>query len=352
MFSWSKNDSTVPVQPMNENGQLATLAEISSKVGLPEALEAMKAQRDARTPTRAKLRLVEAAQAIREEPEELRTAMFMAKFLIQCTLPHSDPGDVPIWQRTNNDYTLAIQPGWDFQNNCSMGYPYGTLPRLLLIFLITQAKRTGCRRVELGNSLTEFLRKLDLEPRSRHKKHSDAVRIKDATRRLFSANIMFYKRLSSTVFDGERLKKSNVSEEHNLLWDNRHEDQAVLWGSWIELGPTFFAAIMESAVPCNTRAIRELRRSPLALDLYMLCNWLGANLEERGRKEHFMQWNWLAEQLGSCYKNVDDLKRKIKKEMRKVKLAHPELRWSYDNKRGGIIVRPSPPAIPKRRAIA
>jgi hypothetical protein len=57
---------------------------------------------------------------------------YMAKELVLCTLPHSDPGDVPGWSRTNGKFTLGIQPGYDHKHKRSFVYPYGSIPRLLL----------------------------------------------------------------------------------------------------------------------------------------------------------------------------------------------------------------------------
>lgn len=338
---------------MSPNSDLTPLSQTITSTALQQVVENIQVARSESSSTRAKLRLVQASQAIREQDPETRPILFLSAFLIQCTLPHSDPGDVPIWTRTNNEYTLAIQPGWDFQNNRSLGLPWGRLPRLLLIWMVTEAKRTGCRRLELGNSLTEFLRKLKLDAR-RGDKHSNKVRIKEAARRLFGCNIIFYKRLGNGAFSGESLKESKVAPERQLCWDVSPDDQAILWGSWIELGHDFFAAIMKSVVPFNEDAIRELR-SPLALDLYLLCNWVAANLPE-GKKEHFLTWGMLEKQMGGDYADQSNLKKKIQKAIRQVRLVHPDLkvacgtRWIGKTQQGGLIVKPSAPAILRRSA--
>jgi len=52
------------------------------------------------------------------------------------------------------------------------------------------------------------------------------------------------------------------------LWWHPHPDQAALWESWIQLGEKFYSAVIASPVPVDMRALRALKRSPLALDLY------------------------------------------------------------------------------------
>src|ERR1035438_470732 len=141
------------------------------------------------TPTRARLELIEAAATIREEPDAAERA-FMARQLVQCTLPHSNPGNVPLWKRSSGNTTLAIQPGIDIDTEKSIGYPYGTIPRLLLFWMVTEAVQTKTRRLVLGRSLAEFMRAVGLDP-SRGGKRSDHRRLKDQMRRLFKCHISF-----------------------------------------------------------------------------------------------------------------------------------------------------------------
>lgn len=58
--------------------------------------------------TRHKRQILDAATVIRERWPNASDLAFMAKHLVQVTLPHRDPGDVPFWSRTNGDLTLVI----------------------------------------------------------------------------------------------------------------------------------------------------------------------------------------------------------------------------------------------------
>src|SRR4051812_46495442 len=75
---------------------------------------------------------------------------YMARDLVQATLPHAEPkGSPPEWCRHNGGLTLAIRPGFKTDRatgkRVSTGYPYGTIPRLLLLWITTEARRTGSR---------------------------------------------------------------------------------------------------------------------------------------------------------------------------------------------------------------
>src|SRR3954469_16440818 len=147
-----------------------------------------------KAPPLALLRIIKAGGEIRTNPEpDPADIAFMARQLVQATLPHSDPGKVEAWTRTNGNLSLTIRPGWDHTNRRSYGYPYGTIPRLLLFWITTEALRTGDRRLYLGSSLAAFMRELGLDPDngSTGAKRSDARRLKDQMMRLFQATISF-----------------------------------------------------------------------------------------------------------------------------------------------------------------
>src|SRR5271170_4656959 len=143
--------------------------------GLPLAKEAKKRARQQPVGV-VKERLLVAAETIRQEPSEAERA-FMARQLVQCTLPHRDPGDVPVWTRRNGKATLGLVPGMNIETGKSYGYPYGTLPRLVLFWITTEAVRTRKRRLELAHTLADFMRELDLDPTHGGKK-SDAYRLR------------------------------------------------------------------------------------------------------------------------------------------------------------------------------
>ena len=75
---------------------------------------------------RQHLQAVEAVQ-IYTTPPTLHDVVFLARELILCTLPHSDPRDVLSWSRKNGDLTLSIKAGVNEETGKSYGLPYGCL---------------------------------------------------------------------------------------------------------------------------------------------------------------------------------------------------------------------------------
>ena len=309
-----------------------------------------------KAPKPSHMKIVKAGAEIRSNPEPApEDIAFMARQLVQATLPHSAPkGNPPEWSRQNGNLTLAIRPGYTTdlktRKRVCLGYPYGTIPRLLLFWITTEALRTGNHRIQLGTSLTAFMRELELDPSngSAGAKRSDARRLRDQMERLFRATITIEK-------VDERSKKwgdMNVAPKGELWWDFHNPDQTGLFNSWIELNPDLFRAIMDAPVPVDMRALRNLKRSPLALDLYAFICYR-AYIATQSGKSQFITWEHLMGQLGTDYTHVNNFRTKAKGAIRKIKTVFPGL--TLGPKRGGIEILPGasavPPRSPRRKAL-
>ena len=66
---------------------------------------------------------------------------------------------------------------------------------------------------------------------------------------------------------------TEVAPKSELWWDPKHPEQGALWGSYIVLREDFFEALVAFPVPVDMRLLRALKRSPLALDLYVCVTW-------------------------------------------------------------------------------
>lgn len=297
------------------------------------------------TLTRAQSKILDASEIIFAEPASDRDAAYLARQLVQATLPHTDPGDVPAWSRTNGNLTLTIQPGWDSKEKRSTGYPYGIIPRLLLFWMTTEALRTKSRFLELGPSLSKFMAALGLDP-SRGGKRSDSARLKEQMLRLFRARITFEATVTQHGRTGDARRDMLVTEKSVLWWDTDETDQPPKWGSSIELSEKFYQAIIASAVPADIRAIKALRRSPLALDLYVWLTYEAWRVQ-RNKKARFVSWELLHAQFGAEYGRTTDFQQAARKALMKIKPVFPDL--VLGRKRGGIEILPgSSPAIPPR----
>ena len=144
----------------------------------------------------------------------------------------------------------------------NVGLPYGSIPRLLMAWITTEAVRTKQQELILGSSLSEFMKQLDLMPTGG--RWGSITRLKQQMQRLFTASI------SCAYNDQSRAAGINmqVAEEYNLWWEPKQPEQATLWESTITLNKRFFDEITTSPIPLDMDALKALKRSPMALDIY------------------------------------------------------------------------------------
>jgi hypothetical protein len=303
-----------------------------------------------RSLTRTQSRILDAAEAILQDPHVSdQDRAFIARQIVQVTLPHADPGDVPVWKRSNGHLTLSIRPGWDHQNNRNRGYPYGTLPRLLLFWMTTEAVRTGSRRLELGPTLAAFMRELNLDP-GRGGVRSDAFRLREQMQRLFRATISFEQTQQDGGQNVQRWMDMQIAPQGELWWDPVSPEQPALWGSWVELGEAFYEAIVGAPVPVDLRALRALKKSPLALDLYAWTTYKTFAVNRSGKAGQHVPWKSLQKQLGCDYANPRHFKSAARIAVRKVQAVFPGFRAEEfeDANGGGLIVKKGTPAVSRQ----
>ena len=299
-----------------------------------------------KTVTAAQKKIVETGVGIFEETPSAKDAAFIARELVLASLPHSNPGDRPLWTRRNGHVTLAIQPGMNIQTGKSYGYPYGIIPRLLLFWITTEALRTKDRRLELGNSLSGFMTALGLSSYTGRGKRGDATRLRDQMERLFRSRFSLERYDEDDARAGKSWLDMQVAPQGDLWWSVRAPDQGALWGSWIELGELFYTAVTSAPVPVDMRALRALKRSPLALDLYAWLTFQAFRAHQSDRPR-FETWTQLHSHMGGDYANIDNFRTKVKGALRKIRAVYPGLRLG--RRLGGIEVSPASfPAIQPR----
>ena len=257
-------------------------------------------------------------------------------------------GNVPLWSRRNGNAILTIQQG--SKQGKLLGYPSGTLPRLLLFWLVTEAVLGKKRRIHLGDNLAVFMRDLGLDP-SRGGPRSDAARLKDQAERLFRARISFESTTrdeTAEVIEEQWMDMPIGAETQIIFWEEVNGNpvdpfQSCLFENWVELGEKFFEAITAYPVPADMRALRALKNSALSLDLYVWATYR-VYLANRKGCAQFIPWVSLMRQMGCNYASVKDFKRHALAAFKNVRKVYPAL--TISKKRGGLLIHPGATAVP------
>ena len=259
---------------------------------------------------------------------------FMARMMALCSLPRTNPGNRLQYKRVNGPFTLYMTAGGGNK------LPYGNLPRLILAWVSTEAVRTQSRVLILGSSLSEFMRTLGMEDRSGSPR-GDRTRLRNQMDRLFHSHVQL-------IYEDEQHKasvSSQVADRTDLWWNPKRPDELSLWDSKILLSEAFFNEIISHPVPLDMNTLKALKRCALGLDLYLWLTYRIFTLKSLQR----LTWQQLYRQFGTDPAKASDkfivrnFRQNVLRELKKIKLAWPEL--NYATARGVLILHPSTPAI-------
>ena len=310
----------------SKRGELVPVAEVIADLGGP-----VQALRETPPPARRGFTLADQVNQLVGASEADPERGFMARTMALCSLPRTNPGNRHQYKRVNGPYKLVMVAGADNK------LPYGNLPRLLMAWVSTEAVRTQSRELVMGRSLSEFMRSLGVYSSA----GGVATRLRNQMRRLFHCTV-------SLIYEDERgaaSASSLVADRTEFWWNERKPDEPMLWDSKIYLGEAFFNEIIRHPVPLDMNTLTALKRSTLGLDLYLWLVYRTFPLRAPLR----LTWRQVYRQFGahpdkaSDKKTVQNFRSEVLRELKKIKLAWPEL--TYTTAPGVLILHPSIPTI-------
>jgi Plasmid encoded RepA protein len=256
---------------------------------------------------------------------------FLARALVQATLPHSDP-KANEFVRRNGHFTLSILAPKD------VGLPYGRYPRLVLAYLNTEAVRRKTREIELGAHFSHFCATLGIPPTTGPR--GSLPMLREQMQRLFASTFQ-------CAFHDENEGRHAgegflVTEKRTLWWDPRQPKGDASWGSHVIVSERFFREATEAPVPLDLRVLRALR-SPFEIDIYVWLTWRFFRL----RRPVTIPWPSLALQFGSGYANPRHFTKRFLAYLRSVIQYYPDVRVGSEG--NGLLLRPSSTHVAPRR---
>lgn len=264
---------------------------------------------------------------------------FVHSILCQTSLPYRNPGDdIREWERRQGGTALLLEAGKAMNPATGkwhkVGLPYGPKTRLILCYINTQAILTQTPEIQIGDSLTDFVRnELKLDPKGRNMRI-----IKDQVTRLAASHI----RMGYT--DGTRSYNAQGNIIKNFdLWLGKDERQRVLWPSAVVLNTDYFDSLLAHAVPLEMHALAALSHSAMALDIYA---WLAQRLHriQRG-KRGFVPWAALKEQFGPDYATTKKFREKFMIALRQTHAVYRTAKIDVTGK--GLFLYNSVPPVTK-----
>lgn len=280
------------------------------------------------------------------EPKDLK---YLHVVLAQCGLPYREPAPGKRdYIKTNGNTTLILTSGHLLHPKTRLpvlqGLPYGAKPRLLLLHLCTHAKIQKSPEVEVGSSMSDFMKELGMGVTGGST--GSIGRFKDQLNRLAATRMQL---LFSDEYKMSMVNASSPIQKFDV-WFPKNPNQKMLWPTSITLSPEFFESLMsENALPMDARAIVGLQQSAMALDIYC---WLAHRLcRIPGHHPVSISWNAMHDQFGPDYGDMRGFRRDFKAALRKVMVVYREARVSFDLS-GIIQLRQSKPPVAKMPKIS
>ena len=283
-------------------------------------------------------RLMKSAVAIEIDPPE--EIIYQHTVFCQTSLPYRNPGKaVREWKRCNGNVHLLVQAGnaldpakADF---IDLPLPCGPKARLILCYLNAEAMKQQSAAIEVEDSLTAFVKRLNLDPKGRNI---------SAIKRELSALSAATMRLGFIRENRAVTMKQDIVQGFDL-WFPKNTAQKVLWPSVVRLSDDYFESLMSHAVPLDERAIAALSHSAMALDIYA---WLAQRLHRISKgKPQFIAWAAIKEQFGHGFDRMDNFKRKFRIALTQVLSQYPAAQVTEDGR--GLTLFHSLPSVPPRR---
>lgn len=280
-------------------------------------------------------RLVDFALEIeRESAIDAKSFGLMPPSMVQATIPHREIFTNE-FSRTNGNFTLTIiAPS-------HIGLPYGSIPRILIAWLTTEICQTKQREIFLGENLSAFMRKLDLVSNGGGK--GGITSLKKQIKRLFSSQF------TVSYDDGNTfaINSAAIANSAFLCWQPINTEETTPWQPYLLVGEQFYKEAIHRPFPVDMRAIKALRQSPMALDIYC---WLTYRMVWVKRPTP-ISWEGLRMQLGASYKDSRqgkyNFRKAFKDHLESVLTIYPRANVEVLNE--GICLRRSPPHVPFKR---
>ena len=252
----------------------------------------------------------------------------------QAALPHKKLADDAAWQVVTDRVTLIVEPGRRASPDgpVSVGVPYGSRARLILLYLQSQALLTLTREVSLGSSLRDWLRRMDIAPGG-----NSIAGVREQAERIARCRLSFQIKGS----DGRSgLVQQQVVD--TAMFSDAEDSSSGGFVERVQLSQTFFDQLRRHPVPVEDAAIRVINRHSVALDIYC---WLAHRLHVL-KEPCDITWRGLQAQFGAGTDRLRNFRSRFIENLDLALAVYPNALVNVTPR--GLTLRHSPPPVTRQ----
>lgn len=247
------------------------------------------------------------------------------------SLPHKRLPDEQTWEKKGHRVTLWVEPGRMKARGrvLTYGVPYGARARMILLYLQTQAVRTGSREVELGRSMRDWMERMGLSVGG-----ETARSLREQAGRISACSLKFF-----WEDDAQEGWAAGRIVNSGLRFHVPESAQGSLWEERVVLDEIFWKALRDHPVPLREAAIRELRDRSMSLDIYV---WLAWRLHTLAKATP-ISWSAIHAQFGTGFRELRHFRPRFTEALAAALAAYPEARVDLSD--AGIVLHSSRPPV-------
>lgn len=168
--------------------------------------------------------------------------------------------------------TITKYPHNELSISCVKGLPYGGVARLIVFYVNSMAVKYKSREIDIGSSIKQFVEKLGYT--SSYKEGGINSQVISQLEKLFYTTYVHTTQSTTVMPDGTFIYEKNPKRLHlfdeSITWQSVKNDLTTNAVAKVVLNEDYFKEITNHPVPLSLEAIKQLKKSPLALDLYAL----------------------------------------------------------------------------------
>lgn len=254
----------------------------------------------------------------------------------QAALPHKRLADDEVWEIRTPRVTLLVEPGRrpnpvEGMLPISIGVPYGSRARLIMLYLQTEALKTSCREVELGRSLRFWFARMGIPPGGK------SIRdVREQAERISRCRLTFHMAATGRIAGG--LVNQNIVDTA-LFAEADDPSERTAFLETVKLSESFFEQLRRHPVPIEEAAIRAISNNSMALDIYC---WLSYRLHVL-KTPTPITWSGLKAQFGAGYAALATFKFRFQPNLQLALSVYRDAKVEVSDR--GLILHPSPPPV-------
>lgn len=228
-------------------------------------------------------------EELEEEPQQL---YYQYSTFCSHTLPQSATEMTEsVTEYTNNKLSIS----------CIKGLPYGGVARLIILYVNSMAVKYKSRDIDIGKSIKEFVERLGYTPS--YLENGINEQVLTQLEKLFYTNYVNSTVTKTLNSNSEYIIEKKETRLHlfdaTVTWEHVKNNFTTASVAKVRLSEVYFNEILKHPVPLSLDAIKSMKKSPLALDLYAFISYrantkrvVPAKLSELKKQFCFDGPNW------------------------------------------------------------